>query len=734
MISSRKAYVQVLFAALVVTLTVAVACIVEERQMGDASNGPRRWANRLGSEKSPYLLQHADNPVDWYPWGDEAFARAKQADKPILLSIGYSTCHWCHVMEHESFEDPEVADLMNQTFISIKVDREERPDIDNVYMTVCQMLTGSGGWPLTIVMTPDKVPFFAATYIPRETRFGRVGMVELVPRIRDLWITKRGEVLASAGRIASALSAISSPSPGEELDEGVLEAGYRQIADRFDTKHGGFGNAPKFPTPHNLFFLLRYWRRSGQRDALAMVERTLEAMRAGGIYDHVGFGFHRYSTDARWLVPHFEKMLYDQALLAMAYTEAYQATGKETYGVAAREILAYVLRDMTSPEGAFYSAEDADSEGREGKFYVWTAAEIDHVLGSADGALAKCIFNVKEEGNLAEEATQFGPGANILHITEPTDEMASEVGMTPAELGKQVKALREKLFTHRRGRIHPHKDDKVLTDWNGLMIAALAKAGQALGEASYTEAACRAADFLLDRMRPSDGTLFHRYRDGDAGIGANINDYAFLIWGLIEVYEASFETTYLKAALDLTETAIAGFWDDDAAGFHFTPDDGEELLVRSKEIYDGAIPSGNSVMMLNLLRLGRMTARDDYDKRAADIGRLFSQTVTKVPLGHTQLLVALDFAAGPTYEVVIAGDPDSHDTKAMVDALRSRFLPKKVVILRPPQGESEMTRLAAFTKPQTGIESKATAYVCRDYSCERPTTNIARMLELLAVK
>jgi len=691
--------------------------------------------NHLINETSPYLRQHAHNPVDWYPWGPEAFERAQRENKPIFLSIGYSTCHWCHVMAHESFEHPEVARLMNEAFISIKVDREERPDIDNIYMSACQAMTGSGGWPLSIIITPDKKPFFAATYIPRESRFGLTGMTELIPHIRELWATQRGEALSLSNKIAAVLQQAPQDTPGEELDEATLELTYEQLAKRFDGQHAGFSSAPKFPTPHNLLFLLRYWKRGGNKAALDMVEKTLQAMRRGGVYDHVGFGFHRYSTDSQWLVPHFEKMLYDQAMLAMAYTEAYQATGKEDYGKTAREIFTYVLRDMTVPEGGFCSAEDADSEGKEGKFYLWTLEEVRQALGSEEADFVAEVFNIEKDGNFAEQATRKKSGVNILHLRKTLGEIASDLNLSQQDLQARLEVIRQKLFAYREKRVHPMKDDKILTDWNGLTIAALAKGAQAFDELEYADAAQRAADFALGNMRKPDGRLWHRYRDGQAGVEANLDDYAFLVWGLIELYEAIFDARYLGVALELTGDMVRHFWDEDGGGLYLVPDDGESLFVRKKEIYDGAMPSGNSVAMLNLLRLGRMTANSDLEEKAAKIGRAFSRSVKQSPSAYTQLMVALDFGIGPCYEVVIAGNAKAEDTKAMLKALRTRFLPNKVVLLNPGERESpEIAQLVEFTRNQPSSGGKATAYVCLNYNCKLPTTDINKMLELLNVR
>lgn len=688
--------------------------------------------NRLILEKSPYLLQHAHNPVDWYPWGEAAFKKAQQEDKPIFLSIGYSTCHWCHVMEKESFEDQEVARAMNQTFVSIKVDREERPDIDSTYMTVSQMMTGGGGWPLNIVMTPQKRPFFAATYLPRESRFGRIGMLELCSRVKTLWETRREEIEESAQQVATALQK-GDEAAGEDLEQDTLKAAYNQLSSSFDETQGGFGRAPKFPTPHHLTFLLRYWKRYGEKRALEIVEKTLTAMRQGGIYDHVGFGFHRYSTDAHWFLPHFEKMLYDQAMLALAYTEAYQATGQEEYRRVAEEIFSYVLRDMTAPQGGFYSAQDADSEGEEGKFYLWEEDEIREVLGS-EAELVIRMFNTVREGNFREEASGQQTGQNILYLQASFSAIASELGIAEDELREKWERAREKLFAVREKRVHPHKDDKILTDWNGLMIAALAKAVQAFGEAKYSNAARRAADFVLKTMRNDEGRLYHRYREGESAVPGLLDDHAFLIWGLLELYEASFEVQYLEAAVDMARMMVEHFWDKEQGGFLTTPDDGETVLVRRKEIYDGAIPSGNSVAMFDLLRLGRMTAKPEFEEIAAQTGRAFSRDVQQYTVGYTQLLIAVDFALGPAYEVVIVGASPQGDAAGMLDRLRRVFVPNKVVIFRHTgRGMEQIIQLAEFTKNFTGKDGRPTAYVCQNYQCQLPTTDPEKMTELLGI-
>ena len=704
----------------------------DSRQGENSHIGQSHEANRLIHEKSPYLLQHAYNPVDWHPWGDAAFEKARSEDKPIFLSIGYSTCHWCHVMERESFEDPEVARLMNDTFVSIKVDREERPDIDHVYMSVCQMMTGSGGWPLNIIMSPDKKPFFAGTYFPKESRHGRMGMVDLSRRIKELWTGKRDEVMQSAGKIMLAIRQVPDESPGDAPGADVSETAFKQLAERYDRDKGGFSAAPKFPTPHNMMFLLRYWKRTGEAKALEMVEKTLQAMRMGGIYDHIGFGFHRYSTDANWLVPHFEKMLYDQTLIAMAYIEAYQATGKTEYEQTAREIFAYVLRDMTAPNGGFYSAEDADSEGEEGKFYVWKLEEIERLLDREASELVTRVYNFWPAGNFHEEATGHLTGNNIPHLKEPLGAIASRMGMSSEDLEGRLEKVRQNLFAAREMRVHPHKDDKILTDWNGLMIVALAKAAQALNHSEYSDAARKAADFILSNMRAPDGRLLHRFRDGEAALSAHVDDYAFFIWGLVELYEATFDVRYLRAALDLNKDFLERFWDRNAGGFYFTAEDSEELLLRKKEIYDGATPSGNSVAALNLMRLARITADTALERNAEQIGRTFSGNIRQFPSAYTQMLLATEFAVGPSREVVIAGKPGARDTEEMLRELGRLFLPNKVVILRPSdEAAAQIEAIAEYTKHQQGIDSKATAYVCRNYNCELPTTDPKKMVELL---
>lgn len=689
--------------------------------------------NRLIEEKSPYLRQHADNPVDWYPWGDEAFARAKKEDKPVFLSIGYSSCHWCHVMERESFEDAEVARLLNDAFVSVKVDREERPDLDHLYMNVCQALTGSGGWPLTIFLTPEKKPFFAGTYFPKTARFGHLGLMELLPRLAEIWKSGRQGVLRAAENIAQSLDEPSELPAKENLSETLLHEAFQDLEKRFDEESGGFGRAPKFPSPHNLFFLLRYWKRTRRGRALQMAEQTLERMSRGGIVDHLGFGFHRYSTDAHWLLPHFEKMLYDQALLAMAYSEAYQATGKDLYRETAEGILAYVEREMTDEGGGFYSAEDADSESVEGKFYLWTEEEIRRVFPAQQAELAAKVFGVREKGNF-QEVGGSPSGQNILYLEKPLPERAADLGIPPGELKTRLEAIKKILLAVRDLRPHPFKDQKILADWNGLMIAAFAKAGQAFERPKYASVAARAADFVLEKMTLPDGSLYHRFIEGEAAVPAFLDDYAFLIWGLIELYETVFDARYLKTALGLCDHALERFWDDGQGGFYFAPVGSPDLVFRIKEAYDGAQPSGNAAMMLNLLRLGRLSGRPGFEEKAAEAGRALSGPISQAPSAHTFWLTALDFALARSLEIVIAGNPGSADTDAMLRALHKNFLPNKVVLFRPAdEPDPAIADISPFVKGMSAEEGRATAYVCSNFACRPPTHDPEKMLELLGL-
>jgi len=682
--------------------------------------------NALIHEKSPYLLQHAENPVDWYPWGNEAFQKSKEEDKPIFLSIGYATCHWCHVMAHESFEDPETARILNDHFISIKVDREERPDVDKIYMSVCQALTGQGGWPLSVFLTPQRHPFFAGTYFPRSPRMGLIGFPELLLKISNLWKDDRDRLLITGNQITDHIQKFSrATSSGKTLGVETLQKAGQQLARTFDPQWGGFGGAPKFPTPHQLTFLLRRNRRSRDPLELEMVEKTLESMRRGGIFDQIGFGFHRYSVDEKWFAPHFEKMLYDQALLAMAYIEAYQVTEKPFYARVAREVFAYVLRDMTAPEGAFYSAEDADSEGKEGLFYLWTPQEIQDILGKERAELFCGFYDIREGGN-------FEGGRNIPHIAISVPSFARRHRIDEQGLESILQDARERLFLAREKRIHPLKDDKILTSWNGLMIAALLKGYRALGEDAYLNAAQMALNFLLNTLRINDGRLLRRYREGEAAHPGYLDDYAFLVWALLEAYETAFDPTYLEHAMALTRSMLELFWDQAHGGLFFTGMENETLITRIKDVQDGALPSGNSVAALNLFRLGRLSGDTMLEEKADALLQTFAAQVDEYPSAHTQLLQALDFAIGPAGEVIIVGDLSEENTRTMVTCIHRQFLPHHAVLLVcGDENRRRLSALAPFVKGMIPKDGKATAYVCRRYACQAPITDPKEMEKAL---
>ena len=684
-------------------------------------------ANHLIGQKSPYLLQHVHNPVDWYPWGAEAFSKALEEDKPIFLSIGYSTCHWCHVMGKESFENNSVAEILNRSFISIKVDREERPDIDTVYMAVCQAMSGSGGWPLSIIMTPEKKPFFATTYIPRESRFGMLGMLDVLPKIENLWKNNRNDILSSADKVADAMKQNADIKFKAEIEPGLPEKAFNEISSTFDNVNGGYGNAPKFPSAHRLIFLLRYSQLSGNSEIRRQIEFTLEKMSAGGIYDQIGGGFHRYSTDEKWLLPHFEKMLYDQALLAIAYTEAHQATGREDFAASARDILNYAIRDMSSPEGAFYSAEDADSEGEEGKFYVWDYKELFAVLPNDDALIAVRYFNVDDEGNFTDPV-HGNSGKNIFHLNKSKAKIAAEFEISPQALESRLAEIREKLFQHREKRVKPSKDTKILADWNGLMIAAMAKAAGVFNSCEYLDYAVKAADFILEKMRNPQGELLHHYRDGELAVDGQLDDYAFMVWGLIELYESGFDVKYLKGALDLNKIAISNFRDSVHGNYYMTGEKSEKMIFRPKVNFDGALPSGNSVQVLNLLRLSGFTADIDFEMLAAETLNASAQLINRYPGSFTNYLNALLYAENAS-EIVICGKSKSKTATEYANILRSKYLPFKSLLFVPEnEAEASIYKIASFAKDCKMLDGKSTVYVCRKHVCSKPVTDIEEAL------
>jgi uncharacterized protein YyaL (SSP411 family) len=691
-------------------------------------------SNRLINEKSPYLLQHAHNPVDWHPWSEKTFAKAGAENKPIFLSIGYSTCHWCHVMEKESFEDEEAAKYLNDTFICIKVDREERPDIDAVYMAACQMLTGRGGWPLNLFLTADKKPFFAATYIPKNSRFGHAGLIDLCRQVKNVWASQTAKVAESAASIADNLHRVFSFTSADEPDESLLDLAYGQILRTYDAQSGGFEPAPKFPTAHRLLFLLRCYHRTGETKALEMVENTLTAMRLGGIWDHVGFGFHRYSTDKNWLLPHFEKMLYDQALIAIAYLETYQITRNPLFARTADEIFSYVLRGMTSSEGAFYSAEDADSEGEEGKFYVWTLNEFREQIDDGRAGMWERILRLSPEGNFKDEATGQKTGTNILHLTIPLNRWADRYGLNTEALESDWEKIRTRLFHAREKRIHPFKDDKILLDWNGLMIAALAFGARVLAKPRYAQAAVKAVQFILSKLKDAGGRLFHRFRDGELAVHAQATDYAYLIYGLISLYQATFDLTFAEDAVKLQELMIEDFWDHTNGGFFTTGEKSADLPVRPKELYDGAIPSANSVAFYNLLCLSRLTGNPKWEEKAQALLRAFSGTIKTQPTAATFFLTGLDFALRPGQEIVITGESEKSDVHQLLSTLNRYFTPNKVTLVKSDQNADRLTRFAGFTDGLTVVKGETTAHLCKNGACTGSSSDMKTLLDQILEK
>ncbi len=683
--------------------------------------------NHLNTEKSPYLLQHIDNPVDWYPWAEPAFKRAREEGKLVFLSIGYSTCHWCHVMAHECFEDEEVAGLLNQHYISIKVDREERPDIDQVYMEVCQRMTGSGGWPLTIIMTPEAQPFYAATYLPKHGRHGRHGMMNLLPWVANKWQEDPDSLLRAAGEIVGQMQGGGSHDLGSPVNLELHAAAEQALKTTFDRHYGGFGKAPKFPRPHDLTFLLQRYRLTGDEQCLSMSEQTLQMMRDGGIYDHLGFGFHRYATDAKWLVPHFEKMLYDQAGLIAAYLESWQLTGNEIYAGTIREILTYLLRDLVAPEGAFYSAEDADSEGVEGKFYLWTEAEIRTLLGGETEAFCK-KYNVTKAGNYHDEMTGKVTGSNILHVTSSSVYETDNPGLT-----EKFTAYRKRLFAEREKRIRPHLDDKIITAWNGMAISALAESGRVLGEDKYIDSARRSADFILTRMLNKDGRLYRRYRQGEAAVSAFSEDYAFLARALLDLYAADFDPQRLHQAIGLSKILRQFFQDPKSGRLYDTPHDGEKLLIRPSSTFDGAMPSASSIALDVFSRLFLLTGDASWQAAADQLLQSLSFELSRYPAGYTQLLQSSSWLLQPTREVVIVGTLGEASTEEMLSIARSSSLQQTVFIFKSQDDSAEITRLAPFIEQMQTVNGCATAYVCQNFTCREPFNGAAELQTILTL-
>ncbi|HUI27611.1 MAG TPA: thioredoxin domain-containing protein, partial [Candidatus Kryptonia bacterium] len=689
-------------------------------------DGTPKYTNRLILESSPYLIQHAHNPVNWYPWCDEAFAAAKREGKPVLLSVGYSTCHWCHVMEEESFEDEEIARYLNEHYIAIKIDREQRPDIDNIYMTAVQALTGSGGWPMTVWLTPERKPFYGGTYFPPHDgdRGASIGFLSLLKQLQGVYHQQPDKVAEAAAQITQAIEQSKSPPPGKALPgASVMRDAFAYFQRNFDATRGGFGTGQKFPRPVELDFLLRYQRRTGDATARNMVVQTLEAMASGGIYDHIGGGFHRYTVDAAWLVPHFEKMLYDNALLVRAYLDAYQVTGREDFARVARATLQYVEREMTAPTGGFYSASDADSEGEEGKYFVWTPAQIEAVLQPQSARLVAAYFDVTAAGNFH--------GANILHTPKPLAEVAKRLRLDPKAAAVELEAARAALYQARRKRVPPHTDTKIITAWNGLMIGAFARAAQVFDEPSYARTAQRAADFVLTNIRQGD-RLKRSYSDGVASGDGYLDDYAFLAAGLLDLYEATFDIRWLQEAVALHDQLEQHFLDRTGGGFFFTADDSESLLARTKPAYDGAEPAGNSVALLNLLRLAEFTANDRYRQLAEQSLRAFSAALTRNPSALPLMLGGVDFYSDHAKEIAIVTVADD-DGAGLQRTLNRAYLPNHVVtIVRQGALPERQASLIPWVQQKVAIGGKPTAYVCERYVCELPTTDPAVFTRQLA--
>ncbi len=677
--------------------------------------------NRLAREKSPYLLQHAHNPVDWYPWGDEAFERSRREDKPIFLSIGYSTCHWCHVMERESFENDAVAEMLNANFVPVKLDREERPDVDRLYMTAMQMMGLGGGWPLNVFLTPDLTPFYGGTYFPPQSSHARIGMLDLLPRIEEAWRTQRDQVLTQGAQVIEALSSLGA-RPGEPGGDSatLLERAYESLARSEDEGLGGFGREPKFPQPSNLVLLFHWYARNPglHREALDMALRQLDAMRLGGIHDHLGGGFHRYSTDRLWLVSHFEKMLYDQSQLAWAYLAAFQLTGQPAHAAAARGIFDYVRRELLSPEGGFYSAEDADSEGEEGRFYVWTPAQVAEVLGPEDAELFCAYFDITPRGNF-EHAT------SIIHVMQPLEALARERGLDTAALAERFERCRVALLAARSLRIRPHLDDKVLTAWNGLMISAFARGARVLGDASLAATAVRAGEFIMTRMCDSaTGALLRRYREGEAAAAGQLDDYAYMAYGCLDLYRATFDIVWLERAVSLTEALLERFADDGHGGLFESPAGDPHMRVRMKSDYDGAENSGASIAALVLLALGRLLDRGEWLERAGRLIAFHAGRLERAPVAMPTMLLAMDLEAGAPRHIVLTGPRDDASTRALVGEFDQRYCPEDLLLLIDSNTTRQrLAALAPFTAALASQHGTATAYVCIQYACRLPAAD-----------
>ena len=691
----------------------------------NAEQNVEQQANRLVHETSPYLRQHAYNPVDWYPWGEEALERARTQDMPLMLSIGYSACHWCHVMAHESFENGETAEIMNRHFVNVKVDREERPDLDEIYMNAVTAMTGSGGWPMTVFLTPGLKPFYGGTYFPPDDRYGRPGFPRILQAVAQFYRERRSDAEEQGDKLKDRLVELANfTSSSESLATELLDKAFTGIAASYDRTNGGFGTQPKFPPSMTLSFLLRDHHRTGRQSALDMVNHSLTKMGNGGIYDHLGGGFHRYSVDEKWLIPHFEKMLYDNALLMRTYTEAYQATGDALFKKTVTETASYVIREMLRPGGGFYATQDADSEGEEGRFFVWTPGEIQDVLGEEKSRLFSRYYGVEEGGN-------FEHGTSVLHVDVDLEPLAAHLGAAPDEYRSIVSEGRRKLFDHREKRVHPGRDDKIMTDWNGLMIGSLARASRVFGEQAYLDAAADSMRFILDELY-EDGRLLHAYKDGRARFNGYLDDYAFTVSALLDLYEATFDLSWFEHAVTLMDTTIDRFWDSEGGGFFFTSVDHETLIVRSKNPYDNAIPSGNAVSVQNLLKLAAFTGRSEYRDKAGRTLSLFTDYMGAAPGGFSQLLCGLSWYLDTPVEIALIGATEDAGTRAMLDLIDSTSLPNKVVALHDPTtGDAQATKLIPLLANRPPVDGETTAYVCEQFVCRQPVTTVDALASML---
>lgn len=714
--------------------------------LADSAVAETAAGNRLRFEKSPYLLQHAHNPVNWYPWGQEAFDAARSQGKPIFLSVGYSTCHWCHVMREESFENEDIAHTLNTYFISIKVDREERPDVDRVYMDALQMMTGSGGWPMTLFLTHELKPFFAGTYFPPDDRHGKPGFATVLNSIALKWFNEKETIENFSQGVVKNMQQLYSfkQIPGTLPGEETLKKAGAEFKKLYDKDFGGFGEAPKFPRAHNYIFLLRAYRRFKDKELLAMTEASLRGIRHGGIYDHLGGGVHRYATDAAWFLPHFEKMLYDQALLSRAYLELLRVTDNPIYGKIAADIFRYVLRDLKSPENVFYSAEDADSapdaarpeRKKEGAFYLWEEKEIRDIFDDKVAPIVLEHYGVRIKGNINQDPLSEFKDKNVLHLQDDGLKLANQYKVSDDFVFDSLYGAKQTLFELRQKRPRPFLDDKVLTDWNGLMISSLAVGSAVLGEETYYIAAKQAADFILEKMMTPEGKLLHRYRQGEAGITGFLDDYAFFVRGLLDLYEAGFDARYLEQAKHLTEKMTELFEDKANGGFRLSSEDSEAFITPAKDIYDGALPSGNSVAISNILRLSKLLLDAELETKARFHIQAFAEIIKETPARYPEMLLNIDWLEGPVYEIVLAGDRQDPLLEELLKTVRGNYLARKVVVLRPTDDAKlgKLSDLLPFVENQGALNGKATAYVCQNYICDLPTQKPAKLKQLLRVR